>query len=71
MFEKLKNKCKKDYVSRKELWDLTGGIIKGTTMTRLDSLNLGIDERHVIGGKTVYPIDALIKWLKNNTKRVK
>jgi hypothetical protein len=71
MFEKLKNKCQKDYVSRKELWDLTGGIIKGSTMTHLDSFKLGIDERYVIGGKTVYPIEALIKWLENNTKHVK
>jgi hypothetical protein len=71
MFKKLKDKCTKGYVFRKDLWNFTGGIIKNKTMATFDSQGRGIEEKYIVGNKTVYPIDSVIAWLENNTKRIK
>jgi phage terminase Nu1 subunit (DNA packaging protein) len=71
MFEKLKEKCEKDYVSRKELWDLTGGILGVSVITKFDSLGCGIKNRKIVGSRTIYHIDDVIEWLEANTERIK
>lgn len=71
MFNKLKEKCKTEYVSRKQLWDLTGGILKSSVIAKFDSLGCGINDREIIGKKTMYPIDSVISWLETNTERIK
>ena len=71
MFSKLKEKCKSEYVSRSQLWDLTGGILKASVIAQFDSLGCGINDRKIIGNRTMYPIDSLISWLDENTERIK
>jgi phage terminase Nu1 subunit (DNA packaging protein) len=71
MFEKLKEKHTSSYVKRSRLYDLTGGIIAGQTMAIFDSKGTGIKERMIIGKETAYSLDALIKWLENNTGQIK
>jgi phage terminase Nu1 subunit (DNA packaging protein) len=70
-FKKLKNYCRNEYVTRSQLNDLTGGIVTGSTMTKLDSIGVGIKNRKIIGGKTVYHIDDIIQWLEENTVCIK
>jgi phage terminase Nu1 subunit (DNA packaging protein) len=69
-FDKIKEKCRKQYVSRKELWDLTGGIIKPRTVTDLDHKGIGIPNSVIIGHKRVYPIDEVIEWLRANSRLI-
>jgi phage terminase Nu1 subunit (DNA packaging protein) len=71
MFQKLKEKHASSYIKRSRLYDLTGGIIAGQTMAIFDSKGTGIKDRMIIGKETVYNIDALIKWIENNTKQIK
>jgi phage terminase Nu1 subunit (DNA packaging protein) len=71
MFEKLKEKCKTEYVSRKQLWDLTGGILGVAVITKFDSLGCGIKNRKIIGSRTMYPIESVIEWLEENTECIK
>jgi phage terminase Nu1 subunit (DNA packaging protein) len=71
VFEELREKCKSEYVTRKQLWDLTGGIIHPRTMANLDSKGKGIENAVIIGHKKVYPIDSVVKWLRENSRLVK
>jgi hypothetical protein len=71
IFEKIKKHCRAEYICRKQLRDVTGGIISGNTMTKFDSLGKGIEPRKIVGKRTVYHIDDLIRWLENNTQRIK
>lgn len=70
IFDELRKYCPQGYITRKELKKITGGLICGNTMAKLDQAGKGIEKRQVIGNKTVYFIDDLIDWLKNNTEFV-
>jgi hypothetical protein len=69
-FDKLKEKCRKEYVSRKELWNLTGGIIHPRNMAKLDLKSRGIPNSITIAHKRMYPIDSVIEWLRANSKLI-
>jgi hypothetical protein len=69
-FDKLKEICKKQYVSRKELWDLTGGIIHPRTMEKLDRSGAGIPDSIIIAHKRMYQIDRVIEWLRGNSRLI-
>ncbi|MDR2157897.1 MAG: hypothetical protein LBO02_01105 [Holosporaceae bacterium] len=71
IFAKLKKHCHAEYVCRNQLRDITGGIISGKTMAKLDIKGKGIKNRKIIGKRTIYRIDDLVQWLENNTRRVK
>jgi phage terminase Nu1 subunit (DNA packaging protein) len=71
MFEKIKDKHKSPYIKRSQLYDLTGGIITAKTMAAFDCEGRGIKERIIVGKETAYSTDAVIKWLENNTERIK
>jgi phage terminase Nu1 subunit (DNA packaging protein) len=70
MFEKLKDKHKAIYVKRSQLYNLTGGIIAARTMAIFDCKGKGIKERIFVGKETAYSLDALIKWLEDNTQQI-
>jgi phage terminase Nu1 subunit (DNA packaging protein) len=70
VFNKLKEKCKSEYVNRKQLWDLTGGIIHPKTMAKFDQQGTGIKNAVIIGHKKVYPIDEVIEWLRAHSRLV-
>jgi hypothetical protein len=67
-FDELREKCQKQYVTRKELWNLTGGIIHPRNMARFDREETGIRNSVIIGHKRVYPIDDVTEWLKTNSR---
>ncbi len=71
VFNRLKEKCKSPYVSRKQLWDLTGGIVNPKTIAHLDQKGDGIKNAIIVGRKTVYLIDEVIEWLKYRSKMIK
>jgi hypothetical protein len=66
-FDKLKEICKKQYVSRKDLWNLTGGIIHPRTIEKLDNNGTGIPNSIIIAHKRMYPIDSVIEWLRTKS----
>ena len=70
IFDELKEYYPFGYVTRKELKKLTGGLICGRTMAILDQTGKGIENRKKIGNRTIYHIDDVINWLKNNAKFV-
>jgi hypothetical protein len=67
-FDKLKEKCPKEYVSRKELWNLTGGIIHPRNAEKLDNKGIGIPNSIVICHKRMYPMGSVIEWLRTNSE---
>ncbi len=70
LFERLKEYCPKEYLTRKEIQEITGGSIKSSTLRQLDYEGRGIANRKVIGSITVYDIDDIIAWLEENTELV-
>ncbi len=70
IFDDLREYCPREYITRKELKRITGGLICGNTMAQFDRLGKGIQNRKIIGCKTVYFVDDLIEWLKRNTELI-
>jgi hypothetical protein len=70
-FDELREKCKKQYVTRKELWNLTRGIIHPRNMARFDREETGIRNSVIIGHKRAYPIDSVIELLRANSRLIK
>lgn len=70
ILERLREYCPKGYVTRKELQQLTGGAIKGSTLKQLDYKGRGIANRQIVGITTVYDIDDVIAWLEENTELI-
>ncbi len=68
IFEKLKEHYPVTWVTRGELKKITGGLICGRTMEKLDHQGRGIKNRPIIGNRVVYHIDDLVEWLKNNAE---
>jgi hypothetical protein len=69
-FDKIKEKCQKVYVSRKELWNLTGGIIHPRNAAKFDNKGIGIPNSIMICHKRMYPIDSVIEWLRINSRLI-
>ena len=57
-----------EIVTRKKLYELTGGLVSEKTLANLDSLGEGIQPRMRIGGKVAYPKAAAITFLKQRCK---
>lgn len=70
IFDELKKYWSNDYVTRKDLKKITGGLLCGRTMEKLDHAEKGIRARVIVAGRTVYHIDDLIAWLKANVRFV-
>ena len=70
IFDGLREYCPRGYIKRDELKKLTGGLICGRTMAVLDHNGKGIENRKTIARHTVYFIDDLITWFKNNTELI-
>ncbi|MDR2067498.1 MAG: hypothetical protein LBP41_00730 [Holosporaceae bacterium] len=69
-FDKLKETCKKQYVSRKDLWNLTGGILHPRNMAKLDNNGIGIPNSVIIAHKRMYPVDSVIEWLRTKSRLI-
>ena len=53
-----------EIVTRKKIYELTGGLISEKTLANLDSEGCGIKTRMRIGGKVCYSRDSVISFLK-------
>ena len=51
-------------VSRKSVFEFTGGALNGSTVANYDARGEGPDGRFIIGKQACYPIDNFITWLK-------
>ena len=66
IFDKLKAYCPDGLVYRYKIDKITGGFLNPNTMRNLDCLGQGVPNRVIRGRLVAYPIDELIKWMKNN-----
>lgn len=71
VFEAMAEKWKSAVVAREEIGTFTGGAISPKTMANLDCQGIGVPGRLTIGRKCVYPLNALIEFLKARSAAVK
>ncbi len=57
-------------VPRKEIGRATGNVCHPRTCANLDSLGEGISGRFKIGRNTVYPVQAVVDFIKTKTTAV-
>lgn len=53
------------FITREQLYEVTGGLIHPKTIRNLDSAGKGIRGRFRVGRKVAYPIDEVVKFLEN------
>lgn len=53
------------FITREQLYEVTGGLIHPKTIRNLDSAGKGISGRFRVGRKVAYPIDEVVKFLEN------
>ena len=63
IFEQI-SRTSPEIITRKKLYEITGGLISVKYLANMDSEGIGIKPRLRIGGKIAYPKDATIAWLK-------
>ena len=69
--EKLKEKWPSPFVKRKDIEKFSFGIINRATIASADSRGNGIENRFYIGRKVAYPIESVLKWLKEKVETSK
>lgn len=57
-------------VARCKVAEFTGGAVTSGYMANMDSRGEGPEERAILNGKTVYPVESFVRWLKNRAIRV-
>lgn len=67
IFERIKEYCPRNFVTRKEIQKITGGFLSKGVLTQLDCQGIGIKHR-TIGNKVVYDINDVVEWLKSSTQ---
>ena len=63
IFENL-TKTAPEILTRKRLYELTGGLVSEKSLANMDCIGEGILPRMRIGGKVAYPKEAALAWLK-------
>ena len=53
------------FITREQLYEVTGGLIHPHTIRNLDSLGQGIKGKFSIGRKVAYPVEEVINFLKD------
>lgn len=56
-----------DYIFRKDIGELTGGIVSPRTLANHDSKGTGPEERLQVNGKIAYSKESFFKWLEGRT----
>ena len=57
---------KSPFVTRDQLYELTGGMVNPKTIRNLDSLGEGIKGKFAIGKRKIaYPVENVISWLRD------
>lgn len=61
---------KSPYVSRLQIFEITGGMISAKTLRNLDAKGEGIPGKlRVSARRVVYPVENVIAWLEKGVKR--
>ncbi|MDR2646081.1 MAG: hypothetical protein LBC04_02830 [Holosporaceae bacterium] len=61
---------KSPYITRNQLYEITGGIIHPKTIRNLDSMGKGIPGKfNVSPRKVAYPVEMVIAWLDERIKQ--
>jgi hypothetical protein len=66
----LAKKWPSGWVSREKVSEFTGGALSSGRLANLDSIGEGPPGRMKVGRKIVYPVDDLVAWLEERTKRL-
>jgi hypothetical protein len=56
-------------VARKAVGDFSGGTLSPKTCANEDSAGSGIEGRFLLMNQVVYPVDALVAWLKGRAAK--
>lgn len=68
VFDRIAMNWKSPVVARREVGTFTGGAVSPKSLANHDSMGTGIAERYVVGRNVVYPVGALVDWLRAHTK---
>ena len=52
------------FITRDQLYEVTGGLIHPRTIRNLDSLGQGIKGKFFVGRKVAYPVEEVINFLE-------
>jgi hypothetical protein len=70
IFEEMVSKWPSSIVSRCEISNFSGGMIKAKYAANLDSAGLGCPGRFRIGRKVCYPTNNLARWLADRSTSI-
>ncbi|WP_415712723.1 hypothetical protein [Maridesulfovibrio sp.] len=65
LFNDLKKKWPSTIVARCQLSKFSGGLLHPRTMANADSAGCGPENKFSIGRKVAYPVDSVIKWMRD------
>ena len=66
----LKRNWPSTLVVRSEVGRFSGGVVTSNYIANMDCRGLGPAERIRIGRKIAYPVDALVDWLKEKSRKL-
>lgn len=69
IFTEMANKWPSSVVARAEVKKFTGGGISPKSLANHDSEGTGPEGRFFIGRRVCYTVDALIDWLRKDSKK--
>lgn len=71
IFEELKKYNNGDLIAQRHLKKITGGILCGATMRRLNWMGRGLQNKKIIiSNRIYYNINDLIEWLELNAELI-
>jgi hypothetical protein len=62
IIQSLARKWPSTVVARDSIEEFSGGLLKASTMAKMDSLGIG-PPRIYVGRKVVYPVQGLVDWI--------
>ena len=68
VFGRLGERWGSELVARAEVSRFTGGAVSPKTLANADSSGVGPAERILIGRNVVYPVTALVEWLRGRAR---
>jgi hypothetical protein len=66
----LKQSWQSPFVAREQVSLFSGGTLNPRTLANHDSQSTGPEGRIRIGRKVVYPVDSLIFWMEQRSKKL-
>jgi hypothetical protein len=69
-FKELFKDWRSPYISRDQIYTVTGGVVTQKTLRNLDSMGEGIPGKTRVSFKKVmYPVESVIAWLEERARK--